>query len=202
MAAANETNIDGNQFVNFILQAYKVKTLPRTGWLKNGISGTNVEHVGDHMWGASLLPMLLLSGIRDVDVQKVSTLCMIHDMAESIVGDITPHCGVSKEEKAQRELEAMEKLIADLPSEVGSNLMSLFNEFEAKETTESILAHDIDKLDMVLQAHCYENENSKCDLSEFYQSVSPLANAENLIEARKRLASVAKSLLAKKMTSL
>ena len=31
------------------------------------------------------------------------SVCMVHDLAESIVGDITPHCNVSKEEKRQLE---------------------------------------------------------------------------------------------------
>lgn len=30
-------------------------------------------------------------------------VCLVHDLAESIVGDITPHCGVSKEEKRNLE---------------------------------------------------------------------------------------------------
>ncbi len=30
-------------------------------------------------------------------------MCLVHDLAESIVGDLTPSCGVSKEEKAKRE---------------------------------------------------------------------------------------------------
>ena len=30
-------------------------------------------------------------------------LALVHDMAECIAGDITPHCGVSKEEKSAKE---------------------------------------------------------------------------------------------------
>ena len=31
-------------------------------------------------------------------------MALVHDLAESMVGDITPHDGVTKEEKYQREL--------------------------------------------------------------------------------------------------
>ena len=31
-------------------------------------------------------------------------MALVHDLAESMVGDITPHDGVSKEDKYQREL--------------------------------------------------------------------------------------------------
>lgn len=34
---------------------------------------------------------------------RVMKMAIVHDLAESIVGDITPFCGVSKEEKYKRE---------------------------------------------------------------------------------------------------
>lgn len=46
-------------------------------------------------------------------------------MAETIVGDITPLCGVSKEEKQRRELAAMRE-ISDLIPPQGEHLMELF----------------------------------------------------------------------------
>lgn len=38
-----------------------------------------------------------------VNKDKLMKICMVHDLAESIVGDITPHDGVSKEEKRSLE---------------------------------------------------------------------------------------------------
>lgn len=51
---------------------------------------------------------------------------LIHDLAESIVGDITPYCGISKEEKKQREMDAMQE-IAKLIEPQGQRLLDLFN---------------------------------------------------------------------------
>lgn len=50
---------------------------------------------------------------------------LVHDLAESIVGDITPYCGVSKEEKKLREMNAMRD-IAKLIEPRGDHLMELF----------------------------------------------------------------------------
>ena len=36
-------------------------------------------------------------------------LALVHDMAECIVGDITPYCGVSKEEKHAKERVSLEE---------------------------------------------------------------------------------------------
>jgi hypothetical protein len=43
--------------------------------------------------------------ITDPDVKKdrLMKICLVHDLAESVVGDITPHCGVSKEDKRKLE---------------------------------------------------------------------------------------------------
>jgi 5'-deoxynucleotidase YfbR-like HD superfamily hydrolase len=37
------------------------------------------------------------------NIDRIIKICLIHDLAECIVGDITPHCGVSIEDKHQRE---------------------------------------------------------------------------------------------------
>lgn len=52
-------------------------------------------------------------------------LALVHDLAECIVGDITPYCGVSKEEKKQREMDAMQE-ISKLIAPRGARLMELF----------------------------------------------------------------------------
>lgn len=60
---------------------------------------------------------------------RVMRMCLVHDLAESIVGDITPHCGVSVEDKHQREITAMTSLAA-LPSKpAGEEMLALFKVF-------------------------------------------------------------------------
>ena len=52
-------------------------------------------------------------------------LALVHDLAECIVGDITPYCGVSPAEKHQREDAAMKKL-AQLAGSCGCELYCLY----------------------------------------------------------------------------
>lgn len=51
---------------------------------------------------------------------------LVHDLAEGIVGDITPYCGVSREEKLLREFSAMTE-IANLLGPNKEKMMALFN---------------------------------------------------------------------------
>lgn len=50
---------------------------------------------------------------------------LVHDLAESLVGDITPYCGVSKEDKKRREIAAMQE-IAQLIEPSGKRMLELF----------------------------------------------------------------------------
>ena len=96
---------------------------------------------------------------EDVDLCRVLELCILHDLAEVRVGDITPHDNVSPEEKHRLESEAIENM--------GVDAAAAFSEYEAQQTPESRFVRYLDKLDMSLQAEIYESED--LNLSEFKQ---------------------------------
>lgn len=60
-----------------------------------------------------------------IDVMLINIAALVHDLAECIVGDLTPHCGVSPEEKHRREDEAM-KIIAELTGLAGDTMYELY----------------------------------------------------------------------------
>ena len=53
-------------------------------------------------------------------------MSLVHDMAECIVGDITPHCGIAKDEKLRREREGMECLLDSFGKETVPGKYHLF----------------------------------------------------------------------------
>ena len=122
-------------------------------------------------------------------------MCLVHDMAESIVGDLTPHCGVSVEDKHRQEEEAMETLIKLVPAIAAAELkrlhnstfthvnietvlfhsFSLFLEYEKQETKEAVLVKDLDRFDMIVQAFEYEESRNKpLALQEFFNATEGL----------------------------
>lgn len=96
-------------------------------------------------------------------------MALVHDVAESIVGDITPHCGVSKSEKERMESEAMNTLksmLKDYP-EAAEEMVELWSEYAKAETPEAQFVKDLDKLEMIMQADEYE-EQQNVDLQQFF----------------------------------
>lgn len=108
---------------------------------------------------------------RNVDVSHAMKLCLVHDLAEAIVGDITPRDNVSKAEKHRLESDAM----ADIRDQVltgsvlGHEVFALWNEYEEGNTHAAVFVKQIDKLEMILQADDYERAQGK-DLSDFFES--------------------------------
>lgn len=68
--------------------------MKRSGWTRYpGIK--EVETVTDHSYRVGLLAMLFLNDPK-IDASKCVQMGLLHDLAESIVGDITPYDNVSK----------------------------------------------------------------------------------------------------------
>lgn len=97
---------------------------------------------------------------------KCMQLALIHDLAESIVGDITPFDGISKQEKRLREHKAILEICSLLDSTGSEEVLKLFEEYENQQTAEAQLVKDFDLYDMVLQAFEYEKRDEKPKLHE------------------------------------
>merc|ERR1739838_719085 len=68
-----------------------------------------------------------------VDRDRVMKISLVHDMAESVVGDITPHCGVSVQDKHTREVNTMKHFKSLLGDKAGGEMMELFFEYETDQ---------------------------------------------------------------------
>jgi len=180
--------------IDFLSICGKLKRTKRTGWTKYEeiTQHARVESVADHSFRIALMAFVFgLQQQREggdeeedkeekvLDVQKLVTMALVHDIAESIVGDITPHCGISKEEKNKLEVEAMQKLKETLGDVAGETIETLWLEYENGSSREARVVKELDKLEMLLQASEYENEYKDVDLTEFYSSCDGSFKTEN-----------------------
>ena len=136
-------------------QLLQLKDVKRQGWLNAGVN--DPESVAAHSWGMAVLALRLCP--PELDLVKVLKLCLLHDLPEIIVGDLTPHDDRST--KAEDEHGAMKSL--------APQWLDIFEEYEANRSPESLFVHQMDKLDMALQAGIYE-ESSGIDLGDFVES--------------------------------
>ena len=132
------------------------------------------ESISDHMYRMSLMSLLCPPSLLPrIDLAKCMKMCLVHDMAEAIVGDITPVDGVPKPEKSRREAETMDYISNELLGRVhgglaGREIRALWQEYEDSKTLDSHFVHDIDKVELLTQMIEYEKRaDRRLDLGEF-----------------------------------
>jgi len=140
-----------------------LKEIDREGWKRFDIK--DPESVADHSFRAAFMALVLGENF-DLDGFKMVKLLLVHDLAETEIGDITPNDPISKEEKLAKE----EEVIGDISRsfDIDLDIRELWKEFESGETREAIIARDIDRLERILQALEYEKEDPEKDLSDFF----------------------------------
>ncbi|XP_055822979.1 uncharacterized protein LOC129891593 [Solanum dulcamara] len=155
--------------IDFLTLCHRLKTTKREGWVRRGIN--NPESIADHMYRMGVMA-LIAADLPGVDRDKCVKMAIVHDIAEAIVGDITPADGISKDEKSRRERAALEDMCKLLGGgSRAKEISDLWMEYEENSSLEAKVVKDFDKVEMILQALEYENEQGK-DLEEFFQSTA------------------------------
>lgn len=62
----------------------------------------------------------------NLDLNKCIKMSIVHDIGESIIGDITPQDGIDDQYKRKIETEAVEKLASLLPDQSSNEIRQLF----------------------------------------------------------------------------
>ncbi|XP_056125158.1 HD domain-containing protein 2 [Rhinichthys klamathensis goyatoka] len=156
-----------DNMLQFMKLVGQLKRVPRTGWVYRNIK--QPESVSDHMYRMSMMALT----IQDISVNKerCMKLALVHDLAECIVGDIAPADNVSKTEKHRRENEAMVHITGLLDDGLRKEIYNLWEEYEAQSSPEAKLVKEFDQLEMIIQAHEYEElEGKPGRLQEFFTS--------------------------------
>lgn len=166
---------------DFFYIASELKKVPRKGW-KEKVGIQNPESVADHSYGTAIMAMIFSDNAGDLDTEKMIKMALLHDLAESITGDFIPG-EIQKENKKNVENQAMEEILSKLPPTLLDKYHSLWNEYVNCTSKESVLLHEIDRLEMAIQAAKYSGEGfSKENLREFVESARREIKSKMLIE--------------------
>jgi putative hydrolase of HD superfamily len=159
--------MDLNKFLKFLSLAGKLKTTIRFSSV-----GESIKFLRDtgasHSWRLSLL-VILMADEFNLDTKKALEIAIVHDIAESITGDIDAiliHNGsVSKKDKERKEIIAIEKLTKILPRNHGNKIRKLWEEYKYGLNKEAKFVKALDKLETMI--HVIESGCAALDDKEF-----------------------------------
>ena len=142
--------------INYYVICNRLKNVIRTGWKDWNVNRERVESVAEHIFSVQMLAIAMKSEYQyDIDIMKVIFMLAIHELGETVIGDLTQF-EISKEEKEKREHEAVSKILSNLLD--GKQIEQLFLEFDSHKTKEAIFAYQCDKLECDLQCKLYDEE--------------------------------------------
>ena len=131
------------QIVDFILELDKLKGVTR----KNRPLGLErFENSAEHSWQIALLALSLerYAGAA-IDINRVITMLLVHDIGEIDTGDTIVYAEGGWEERKKAELVAVTRIFGMVPEPQRSSFMELWLEFENAETPEARFAHAADR---------------------------------------------------------
>lgn len=154
--------------LDFFKIGQNLKKIPRQGWIDK-LSMTHPESVADHSYSMALISMVI-SDLENHNSEKMIKMVLLHDLAESKIGDYTPG-QISSEEKKKLEGNAFLEIVENLPQSIKSDYLKIWQEYQDNLSDESKIVHQIDKLEMALQAKNYQNNGyAKEQLESFFES--------------------------------
>lgn len=166
-----------------LIELQRLKRLDRTGWTLRGLpNGT--ESVAAHSFGVSVTAMLLADkfsahGIT-VNVEKVLRIALLHDWAEVRVGDMPRTATMYFGSEARKQAETA--AFADVVNDLDGPHVSLYDDYERRESLEAKLVKAADVLDLLVEVLALERAGAR-GLDEFWEvAEQPYFNLEGKAE--------------------
>lgn len=132
------------QQLAFIKEIDGLKKIGRQTYLKDA---SRKENDAEHSWHLAVMALLLSEYSNEpVDVLRVMSMVLIHDVVELDAGDTYAYDDAGNATKRERELAAAERIFRILPKDQAEHLRGLWDEFEAAQTPEAKFAHTLDNL--------------------------------------------------------
>jgi putative hydrolases of HD superfamily len=137
--------LDG--ILTFLRDAERLKTVVRSAWTSAG----QRESVAEHTWRLCLMAMMLYGSDPAIDLARLLKMCLIHDLGEALGGDVPAPLQKAGSPKSGKERADLLALIASLPRGRQTEIVNLWDEYEAAASAEARVAKGLDKLETILQ---------------------------------------------------
>lgn len=128
---------------NLLFEAKMLKEIPRSGF---HFLGAGKESIAEHSFSATFIAYVMSQLEPTVDALKLTTMCLVHDLPETRIGDLNT---VHKTYVTADEARAVKDTTEGLP--FGSSIADLIDEFNEGRSPEAKLARDADQLSLILE---------------------------------------------------
>ncbi|MGN0382629.1 MAG: HD domain-containing protein [Eubacterium sp.] len=134
--------------IDFILEADKSKFVGRQTYLTDG---KRKENDAEHSWHLALMAVVLSEyAPEEINIQRVMTMVLIHDIIEIDAGDTYAYDTEGNKTKRGREIKAADRIFNILPKDQAEYIRDIWEEFEAAQTNEALFALALDKVQPIL----------------------------------------------------
>ena len=147
-----------NNIINFYKQYIELEQIIRKGWLMRSVPAERLESVADHTLQLIMLASVITKELKiDINYKRLIDMLIIHDLGETIVGDIS-EVELNRQEKKIEEAQVIKELLNTLSKENSEYYYKLWLEMKSKSTETSKFAYLLDKIDAVIKAGIYEEQ--------------------------------------------
>lgn len=176
------------ELIDFLINIGKLKRKKRKGWtILHKIK--NSESTSDHIFRVAIFAWIF-GREKKINVERAIKMALVHDLCEVYAEDQTPYDSLlpkdkdrkkikeiikkrsrpqySKEEreknikeKFEKEIKGLNRLIAKLPNNLKSEILNLWIDFEMRASKEAQFVKQTDKMENLLQALEYWQEQGQ-----------------------------------------
>lgn len=139
---------DLEKIFDFLKIAGNLKNIYRYG----DVEILNDESTADHSWRLALIAMIFAKELKlKINTEYALKLAIVHDLPESITGDITADKTMSdsalKYEKQREEIKVISRFKKILPKIQGKEIYELWHDYEFSKTKEAKFIKALDKIE-------------------------------------------------------
>ena len=193
-----------DNILKFFIKSGELKNMPRRGWVLRGVK--NPESIADHSFRVALMAWILGSK-KNLNVEKLIKMALIHDLCEVYAGDITPYDSILTKDKSKmkellktwprfseakkkqlaerkykKEKQGLEKLIKDLPGKLKNEIHSLWLDYEKRLSPESRFLRQTDRVENLLQSLEYWQINKSLPQKSWWVQANELFDDPLLLD--------------------
>ena len=139
------------QQLDFILELDRLKAVYRQALVK--VDNNRFENSAEHSWHIALTAQVLHQyAEEEVDISRVVSMLLIHDIVEIDAGDTFAFAEQSLlDQQEDKEIAAANRIFGLLPAKQFQSMKQLWSEFEEAQTADARFAKAIDRILPLLQ---------------------------------------------------